>query len=79
MIRQSLGQLKKATDRSPLRLIPQLGMGNARLIHEPSDLLGCQINIELLKRQNRVVRVGAGVRAVGLGLAVSGVSAVVPG
>jgi hypothetical protein len=55
MIRQSLGQLKKATDRSPLRLITQLGMADASFIHEPGDLLGCDIYVEFLKRQNRVV------------------------
>jgi hypothetical protein len=30
-------------------------MGNARFIHESRDLLGCNVNVELLKRENRVV------------------------
>jgi hypothetical protein len=52
IIRQSFGQLKKAADRSPLRLIPKLGMGNASIIHQASDLLGRDVNVELLKREN---------------------------
>src|SRR5260370_14704226 len=52
---KSFRQLQEAADGSALRLIPQLRMGDPSFVDEPSDLLGRDINVELLKRENRVV------------------------